>query len=131
VSERTVYVDGAFLPQEQATVSVYDHGFLYGDGVFEGLRVYGGRIFRLDAHLDRLYDSAKAILLEIPMDKAALREVVLESCRRNGLTDGYVRLVVSRGRGDLGLDVQQNLVHGSDSAAAAARETAIFFPGLD
>lgn len=104
VSERTVYVDGAFLPQEQATVSVYDHGFLYGDGVFEGLRVYGGRIFRLDAHLERLYDSAKAILLEIPMDKAALREVVLESCRRNGLTDGYVRLVVSRGRGDLGLD---------------------------
>ena len=102
--ERLVYVDGRFYPGAEAKVSVFDHGFLYGDGVFEGIRVYGGRVFRLDAHLRRLCDSAKAILLEIPLDFDALREVVLESCRRNGISDGYIRLVVSRGAGDLGLD---------------------------
>jgi branched-chain amino acid aminotransferase len=102
--ERWVYVDGRYVPAAEAGVSVFDHGFLYGDGVFEGIRAYGGRIFRLREHVDRLYDSAQAILLEIPLDRAAMAEVVLDSCRRNGISDGYVRLVVTRGRGDLGLD---------------------------
>ena len=102
--ERSVYVDGAFVPASEARVSVFDHGFLYGDGVFEGIRAYAGRVFRLQEHLDRLYTSAKAILLDVPLDRAAMREVVLESCRRNGLGDAYIRLVISRGRGDLGLD---------------------------
>ncbi len=101
---REVYVDGEFYPAAEARISVFDHGFLYGDGVFEGIRAYNGRVFRLDEHLDRLYRSAKALLLEIPLAKGAMRDVVLESCRRNGLRDAYIRLVVSRGRGDLGLD---------------------------
>ena len=102
--EPLVYVDGRFYPKDEARVSVFDHGFLYGDGVFEGIRAYGGRVFRLGEHLRRLYDSAKAIMLDIPLDSAQLEGVVLEACRRNGLRDGYVRLVVSRGKGDLGLD---------------------------
>lgn len=102
--EPLVYVDGRFYPKDEARVSVFDHGFLYGDGVFEGIRAYGGRVFRLREHLRRLYDSAKAIMLEIPLDAAQLEGVVLEACRRNGIRDGYVRLVVSRGKGDLGLD---------------------------
>lgn len=102
--DRFVYIDGRFCPKAEAKVSVFDHGFLYGDGVFEGIRVYGGRVFRLREHVERLYASARAILLHIPLDEAAMREVVLETCRRNELADGYVRLVVSRGVGDLGLD---------------------------
>lgn len=102
--DRVVYVDGRYVAKDEAKVSVFDHGFLYGDGVFEGIRAYGGRIFRLEAHIERLYDSARAILLPIPMDPAAMAEVVVESCRRNTIRDGYVRLVVSRGVGDLGLD---------------------------
>ncbi len=99
-----VYVDGEFYPKDEAKVSVFDHGFLYGDGVFEGIRAYSGRVFRLDEHLRRLYDSARAIMLEIPMTRSEMRELVLECCRRNGLQDAYIRLVVSRGKGDLGLD---------------------------
>jgi len=99
-----VYLNGKFVPEEEARVSVFDHGFLYGDGVFEGIRVYYNSVFRLQAHIDRLYDSAKAINLEIPITKEEMAEVVLETCRQNGLRDGYVRLVVSRGAGDLGLD---------------------------
>jgi branched-chain amino acid aminotransferase len=102
--DRVVYVDGRYVPKDEAKVSVFDHGFLYGDGVFEGIRAYGGRIFRLEAHIDRLFASAQAILLEIPMDRRAMADVVLETCGRNGIRDGYVRLVVSRGVGDLGLD---------------------------
>lgn len=102
--EPCVYINGEFYPQSQARVSVFDRGFLYGDGVFEGIRVYDGRVFRLDQHLARLYHGAKAILLEIPMPSGKLREVVLETVRRTGLRDAYVRLVVSRGTGDLGLD---------------------------
>lgn len=101
---RVVYVDGAFYPKDEAKVSVFDHGFLYGDGVFEGIRAYAGRVFRLREHLVRLYDSAKAIMLEIPVAIDEMQEIVLESCRRNDLQDAYIRLVVSRGRGDLGLD---------------------------
>ncbi|MDQ7842917.1 MAG: branched-chain-amino-acid transaminase [Armatimonadota bacterium] len=98
------YVNGAFLPKEEAKVSVYDHGYLYGDGVFEGIRAYGGRIFRLEQHLDRLYDSARYLMLEIPLSRDELRQAILETVRRSGLQDAYIRPVVSRGVGDLGLD---------------------------
>ncbi len=102
--ESCVYVNGEFVPQAEAKVSVFDRGFLYGDGVFEGIRAYHGRIFRLDQHLARLYRGAKAILLELPLSPQDLRNVVVECVRRNGLSDAYIRLVVSRGCGDLGLD---------------------------
>src|SRR3569833_1061694 len=98
-----VYLDGQFLPKEEAKISVFDHGFLYGDGVFEGIRAYSGRVFRLDEHVERLYRSAKAIMLEIPHTQSEMRELVLETCRRNDLSNGYIRVVVSRGPGDLGI----------------------------
>ncbi|HEU5170331.1 MAG TPA: branched-chain-amino-acid transaminase [Gemmatimonadales bacterium] len=99
-----VWLNGRWLDRESATISVYDHGLLYGDGVFEGIRVYGGRIFRLQEHLDRLYDSAHAIWLAIPMPKAEMAAVTEEGVRRSGLSEGYIRHVVTRGVGDLGLD---------------------------
>lgn len=99
-----VYIDGGFCDQEKATISVWDHGFLYGDGVFEGIRVYNGRVFQLDEHLRRLSDSAKAVALTIPLAHNELKAAILETCRRNELLDGYIRVVVSRGKGDLGLD---------------------------
>jgi branched-chain amino acid aminotransferase len=99
-----VYVNGQFVDAENAAISVWDHGFLYGDGVFEGIRAYNGRVFRLDQHLKRLYDSARHISLELPMAMPEMRELVLETCRRNNIHDGYIRLVASRGKGDLGLD---------------------------
>ena len=101
---RQVYINGKFVPQEQAFVSVFDHGLLYGDGVFEGLRTYNGQVFRLEQHLDRLWDSAKAIWLEIPITKQALADAVNQTVKANGIGDGYVRLVVTRGAGTLGLD---------------------------
>ena len=99
-----VYVSGAFRPAADASVSVFDHGLLYGDGVFEGIRAYNGRVFKLERHIDRLFDSAKAIRLEIPQTHAEVCGLVVEACRRNGISDGYVRLVVTRGPGDLGID---------------------------
>jgi branched-chain amino acid aminotransferase len=99
-----IYLDGAFVPQNEAKISVFDHGFLYGDGVFEGIRAYNGKIFRLAEHVDRLYDSAKAIDLEVPITKEEMAEAIVEVCRRNSLKNGYIRPVVSRGPGDLGLD---------------------------
>jgi len=99
-----VYVGGAFRPAAEAAVSVFDHGLLYGDGVFEGIRAYNGRVFKLERHIDRLFDSAKAIRLEIPLAHAEVCELVLDACRRNGVSDGYIRLVVTRGAGDLGID---------------------------
>ena len=99
-----IYLNGEFVPEEEAKVSVFDHGYLYGDGVFEGIRAYGGRVFRLKQHIDRLYDSAKAINLEIPYTRDEMGKVVCETCRRNNLSDAYIRLVISRGKGDLGLD---------------------------
>jgi len=99
-----VYINGEFLSSEEAKVSVFDHGYLYGDGVFEGIRVYNGRIFKLTEHLQRLYRGAKAIVLEIPHTQEELQEVLLEAVRRSGLKDAYIRLIVSRGPGDLGLD---------------------------
>lgn len=99
-----VYVDGEFYSEDEAKVSVFDHGLLYGDGVFEGIRIYNNKIFRLDEHLERLYDGAKVIMIEIPLLFNELKEAVLETVRVNELSDGYIRLVVTRGRGDLGLN---------------------------
>jgi len=98
-----IYLDGKFVDANDAKVSVFDHGLLYGDGVFEGIRIYGGNIFRLEEHLERLEYSAKAILLQLPMTRAELSAATCEACRQNNLTDGYIRLVVTRGVGDLGL----------------------------
>jgi branched-chain amino acid aminotransferase len=100
----TVWLDGKWYDRETATVSVYDHGLLYGDGVFEGIRVYGGKIFKLSEHLDRLYDSAKAIWLTIPMPKDEMAAVTEEAVRRSGIAEAYIRHVITRGVGDLGLD---------------------------
>ena len=99
-----IYLNGELVPEEEAKVSVFDHGLLYGDGVFEGIRAYNGRIFRLDEHLTRLYESANAIMLDIPLSREEMGEAVLATCRANELTDAYIRLVVTRGKGDLGLD---------------------------
>lgn len=99
-----IYIDGEFYDKENAKISVFDHGLLYGDGVFEGIRFYNGRVFRLEEHIDRLFDSARAIALNIGMDKAAVIEATLETIRQNNLQDGYIRLVVTRGVGDLGLN---------------------------
>jgi branched-chain amino acid aminotransferase len=98
-----VYLDGKYVDSAEARVSVFDHGLLYGDGVFEGIRIYGGNVYRLDEHLERLENSAKAIMLAVPLARAAMSEAVCETCRRNKLTDGYIRLVITRGAGDLGL----------------------------
>ncbi|MGF1449543.1 MAG: branched-chain-amino-acid transaminase [Opitutales bacterium] len=98
-----VYINGTFFDKEAAKVSVFDHGFLYGDGVFEGIRLYKGTVFKLDQHLERLEQSAKAILLKLIWTRAEIAEAVCETCRQNGLTDGYIRLIVTRGEGYLGL----------------------------
>ncbi|AAM24189.1 MAG: Branched-chain amino acid aminotransferase [Caldanaerobacter subterraneus] len=99
-----VYVNGEFVDSEKACVSVFDHGYLYGDGIFEGIRVYDGVIFKLDEHLKRLYSMAKVLLLDIPLSMEEMKEKVVETVRINNLRDAYIRLVVSRGKGDLGLD---------------------------
>jgi branched-chain amino acid aminotransferase len=99
-----IYINGQLYDKEDAKISVYDHGLLYGDGVFEGMRSYGGKVFRLTEHLDRLWNSAKAICLEIPMSKDAMARAVQETLRANAIEDGYIRLVVTRGAGTLGLD---------------------------
>lgn len=99
-----IYLNGRYVPEKEAAVSVFDHGLLYGDGVFEGIRAYHNRVFKLKEHIDRLYNSARAISLEISLSKEEMTEVVLETCRRNNVKDGYIRLVVTRGAGDLGLD---------------------------
>ena len=99
-----VYINGKFYDQQDAKISVFDHGLLYGDGVFEGLRSYGGKVFRLEQHLDRLWDSARAILLEIPMSREEMGQAINESLVNNGIEDGYIRALVTRGAGTLGLD---------------------------
>ena len=102
--EPKVYIDGTLYPKSEAKISVYDHGLLYGDGVFEGIRVYSGRIFRLKEHLDRLHESAAGIMLRIPLSREELEQAVLDTVKANGMKDAYIRLVVTRGEGDLGLD---------------------------
>jgi branched-chain amino acid aminotransferase len=99
-----IYIDGKYCDKENAKISVYDHGLLYGDGVFEGMRSYNGRVFRLAEHLDRLWDSAQAIWLKIPMTKAEMVKAVNDTLASNEIKDGYVRLIVTRGVGTLGLD---------------------------
>ncbi|HPC59203.1 MAG TPA: branched-chain-amino-acid transaminase [Verrucomicrobiota bacterium] len=99
-----IYIDGKYYDERTAKISVFDHGLLYGDGIFEGIRAYHGRVFKLKEHIDRLFCSAKAILLDIPMTAEALMKAVVETCRRNKLRDGYIRLVVTRGIGTLGLN---------------------------
>ncbi|MEW6070035.1 MAG: branched-chain-amino-acid transaminase [Candidatus Thermoplasmatota archaeon] len=99
-----IYLDDKLVPEEEAKISVYDHGLLYGDGVFEGIRAYNGRIFKLEEHVDRLYESANAIDLKIPISKQEFCNKIIETCRKNAVKDGYIRVVVTRGYGDLGLD---------------------------
>ncbi|GBD35366.1 Branched-chain-amino-acid aminotransferase [bacterium HR36] len=99
-----VYISGKFYDKAEAKISVYDHGLLYGDGVFEGIRAYGGKVFRLQQHLERLYNSAKAIKLEIPMSREELAQVIRQTLKLNALIDAYIRVVVTRGAGSLGLD---------------------------
>ncbi len=101
---RQVYINGQLFPQEEATISVFDHGLLYGDGVFEGLRAYGGKIFRLEQHVRRLYESAKAICLEIPLSETEMCQAHNETIAANDIQDGYIRSIVTRGAGTLGLD---------------------------
>jgi len=103
-NELQVYIDGEFYPKSQAKISVYDHGFLYGDGVFEGIREYNGTVFKLKEHIDRLYRSAHATTITIPLTKEEMIHAVVETLRKNKMKDSYIRLVVSRGVGDLGLD---------------------------
>jgi branched-chain amino acid aminotransferase len=99
-----IFIDGKYYGERDAKISVFDHGLLYGDGIFEGIRAYNGRVFRLREHIDRLFWSAKAILLKIPMSRAQIMRAVVEACRKNKIRDGYVRLVVTRGVGTLGLN---------------------------
>jgi branched-chain amino acid aminotransferase len=105
--ELTIYLDGKFVPEADAKVSVFDHGLLYGDGIFEGIRFYNGRVFRLEEHLERLWDSARSICLEIPVGRGEMTEALLETIRQNGLREGYIRLIVTRGVGNLGLNPAQ------------------------
>ncbi len=99
-----IYIDGKYYEEGKAKISVFDHGLLYGDGIFEGIRAYNGRVFKLREHIDRLFCSAKAILLTIPMEHAEVMQTVVATCRRNKIRDGYIRLVVTRGVGTLGLN---------------------------
>lgn len=99
-----IYIDGKYVPEGMAKVSVFDHGLLYGDGVFEGIRAYNGRVFRLKEHIDRLYDSAKTVDIKPPISKEEMTEAICETLRRNKLRDAYIRPIITRGVGDLGLD---------------------------
>jgi len=98
-----IYIDGQFYPEGEAKVSVFDHGLLYGDGIFEGIRFYNGRVFKFEEHLDRLWDSARALMLNIPLSREEMSAATLDTVRRNGLHEGYIRLLVTRGKGNLGL----------------------------
>ncbi|MCE7793644.1 branched-chain-amino-acid transaminase [Salipaludibacillus sp. CUR1] len=104
MSSQWIFLGGKFVKKEEAVVSVYDHGFLYGDGVFEGIRVYSGNVFKLDEHLQRLYESAQSIMLSIPYEKEELEQIIVDTVRKNKLDSAYIRVVISRGRGNLGLD---------------------------
>jgi branched-chain amino acid aminotransferase, group I len=108
MSKQWIFLNGEFVSKEDAKVSVYDHGFLYGDGIFEGIRVYNGNIFKCKEHLERLYDSAKSIDLKVPYPMDEMQQHIINTIRKNELRDGYIRLVVSRGPGDLGLDPRRS-----------------------
>ena len=98
-----VYINGKYYDKDDSKVSVFDHGFMYGDGIFEGIRLYNKNVFKLPKHIDRLFRSARAIMLDMPWSKQEIMDAVCDACRTNGLTDGYIRLIVSRGKGKLGL----------------------------
>jgi branched-chain amino acid aminotransferase len=119
-----VYINGELLPKEDAKVSVYDHGLLYGDGVFEGIRVYNSKVFLLPEHVERLYESALAIRLTIPLSQEAMIDAVNETVAANGIRDGYVRLVVTRGAGYLGLDIRKT----SDPQTIIIADTIELYP---
>jgi len=119
-----VYVAGKLVPKEEAVVSVYDHGLLYGDGIFEGIRVYSSRVFKLAEHIERLYEGARAIRLEIPLTPQQMSSAVEETVAANGLEDGYVRLVVTRGAGSLGLDIRRT----SDPQVIIIADTITLYP---
>jgi branched-chain amino acid aminotransferase len=119
MTEQWIYMNGDFVTREQATVSVFDHGYLYGDGIFEGIRAYDGCVFKLKEHLVRLYESAKSIMLHIPLSIEEMENAVVETLKRNHLQSAYIRLVVSRGAGDLGLD--PNLCHEANVIIIAER----------
>ncbi len=121
---RQVYINGTLRPEEQAVVSVFDHGLLYGDGVFEGIRVYNGNVFLLSEHIERLYESARAIRLEIPLAPSDMEDAVRQTVAANDLTDGYVRLVVTRGAGTLGLDLRRT----SDPQIIIIADTITMYP---
>lgn len=123
MGEQLIFLNGHFVTKENAVVSVYDHGFLYGDGVFEGIRAYNGNVFRLKEHLIRLYESAKSILLDIPYSLEEMSDIVTETLRQNELKSGYIRLVVSRGKGNLGLDPRHCT---SPSVVCIVEELALF-----
>ena len=124
--EPIVYVDGDWLAKSQASVSVYDHGFLYGDGVFEGIRAYDGVIFRFKEHLDRLYDSAKSIKLKIPLSPEEMTKAVVDTLKHNSLKDAYIRLVVTRGVGDLRMRKKSFSVFLAVSLSPSHRQTSQF-----
>ncbi len=121
-----VYLNGQLVDKDNAVISVFDHGLLYGDGVFEGIRAYNGRVFKLREHLDRLYNSARAIMLQVPLTKKELEQAVLATLRANRLKDAYIRLIVTRGEGDLGLDprkcVKPSIVIITDKIALYPKE---------
>jgi len=104
MDEQLIYVNGAFVPKEKAVISIYDHGFLYGDGVFEGIRVYQGNIYKLEEHVNRLFESAHSIMLTIPHTKQEIQDIIIETVNKNQFMSAYIRVVISRGTGDLGLD---------------------------
>lgn len=124
MSSQWIFLSGEFVTKQEASISVYDHGFLYGDGVFEGIRAYEGNIFKLDEHLDRLYDSAKSVMLDIPYEKEELEQIIAETIRKNELKSAYIRVVVSRGIGDLGL----NPVSCSEPRLVVIAEALSLFP---
>src|SRR5205814_9114677 len=107
IKDAKIYIDGKFYSEADAKVSVFDHGLLYGDGIFEGIRFYNGRVFRLGEHLDRLWDSARSICLEIPITKQRMTGAVLETIRKIKMREGYIRMLFTRGIGNLGLNRRQ------------------------
>lgn len=122
MSEPMIYIDGEFHPKSEARISVFDHGLLYGDGLFEGIRAYNGQVFLCKEHIDRLYDGARCLTINIPLSKREMREVLYECLRRNNLTDAYFRLIVTRGVGDLGLNPKKCAEFGSVICIAASIE---------
>ncbi|SDJ76526.1 branched-chain-amino-acid transaminase [Sediminibacillus albus] len=124
MSSQWIFLSGEFVKKEEAVISVYDHGFLYGDGVFEGIRVYSGNVFKLTEHLKRLYESAQSIMLQVPYNKEELEQIIIETVRKNQLENAYIRVVVSRGAGNLGLDP----THCSQPRLVVIAEALALFP---